>query len=310
LGVFVISAIHCIAEITKTPKIPLAEQILKIFDGGGVMKNVMLVTMVLAFVVAISGCSSSTTTTVPTLAPTALPKNVSLKIFAPSTFTDAAKGITAAYEAANPGVKLAIEFGHSPTQRLQFTQGALGDVFITASQKDMTDAVTDQTVASGQPKIFATNQLVVILPPNNPANLQKLDDLAKPGVRLLVAVVDTPIGKVTLEILDKMDKQFGSGYKAKVLANVVSNESGVKPIVSKIKLGEADAGIVYVTDTVSAPDLKTISIPSELNTIMQLNVAPIIKAANPEQAASFTAFLMSSEGQAILKKWGFLPGKP
>jgi molybdate transport system substrate-binding protein len=110
-------------------------------------------------------------------------------------------------------------------------------------------------------------------------------------------------------MLDKMDKQFGSGFKTKVLANVVSNESGVNPIVSKLKLGEADAGIVYVTDAVGAPDLKTITIPPELNMVMQLNVAPLAKALNPDQATTFMAYMMAPEGQTILKKWGFLPGK-
>jgi len=274
--------------------------------------------ILLMCIMIMTGCSSPTpaalATAAHTVAPattaqTTPPQNTTIKIFAPSSLTDAAKDLTTSYEAANPGVKVAIEFGHTPTQRIQLTQGATGDIFITASQKDMNDAVTDETVAAGTPQVFAMNQLVVILPAKNAANLQKLEDLAKPKMRVLVAVVDTPIGKVTLDMLDKMEKQFGAGYKAKVLANVVSNESGVKPIVSKIKLGEADAGIVYVTDKVSAPDLKTITIPPELNMVMQLNVAPLAKAANPEQAASFSAYLMSSEGQAILNKWGFLPGK-
>jgi molybdate transport system substrate-binding protein len=274
------------------------------------MKIKMIFSLAMMFILVLTGCSSPTPAATATTAPTTPPKIVNLKIFAPSTFTDAAKDITTAYEAASPGVKLAIEFGHTPTQRLQFTQGATGDVFITASQTDMNDAVKDKTIAEGTPRVFATNQLVVILPANNPANLQKLEDLANPGVRLLVAVVDTPIGKVTVTLLDKMEKQFGAGFKAKVIANVVSNESGVKPIVSKLKLGEADAGIVYVTDAVSAPDLKTIAISPELNMVMQLNVAPIAKSVNLDQANSFTMFMMSPTGQSILKKWGFLPGKP
>jgi molybdate transport system substrate-binding protein len=224
--------------------------------------------------------------------------------------TDAVKELVAAYEAANAGVKLAIEIGHSPTQRLQLTQGARADVFITASQKDMDDAIADQSVNAGAARVFATNQLVVVMPPQNPANLEQLEDLAKPGVRVLVAVVDTPIGKITLTALDKMDKQIGSGFKEKVMANIVSNESGVKPIVSKLQLGEADAGIVFITDAVAAPTLKTLSISSELNLITQLNIAPIAQTSNPEHAAAFAAFVTSDAGQAVLKKWGFMPGKP
>lgn len=273
--------------------------------------------VVLLIVVAIAGCGSTqqptllptATTAAPTAVPTVAVKSVTLKIFAPSSLIDAAKDITTAFEAANPGVKLTFEFGHTPTQRVQLTQGAVGDVFVTASQKDMDDAIADQSVASGKAKMFATNQLAVILSPKNAPGVAKLDDLAKSGVKLLIAVVDVPVGKVTLDSLDKMEKQFGAGFKSKVLANVVSNESGVKPIVSKVKLGEADAGIVYVTDAVAAPELKTISIAAELNMVTQLNVAPLAKAQNAEQAAAFTAYLVSTDGQAILKKWGFLPGK-
>jgi molybdate transport system substrate-binding protein len=276
--------------------------------------------VVILILITISGCGSTPQATplptatvaqqpAATAAPTVAVKNVTLKIFAPSSLIDAAKDLTASFEAANPGVKLTFEFGHTPTQRVQLTQGAVGDVFLTASQKDMDDAVADQSVASGKAKLFATNELVVILSAKNAPGIQKLEDLAKSGVRLLVAVVDVPVGKVTLDSLDKMEKSFGSGFKTKVLANVVSNESGVKPIVSKIKLGEADAGIVYVTDAVAAPELKTISIAAELNMITQLNVAPLAKAPSPEQAAAFSAYLVSTDGQAILKKWGFLPGK-
>lgn len=280
------------------------------------MKNCQTVPLILLLIIVLAtACSSlpavqaSAAATPGPGAPAAAPAGATVKVFAPSNMTDAAKELAAAYEAANPGVKLAIEIGHSPTQRLQLTQGASGDVFMTASQKDMDDAITDKSVAGGAAKVFATNQLVVALPAQNPANLQTLADLAKPGVRLLVAVVDTPIGKVTLTSLDKMDKQFGAGFKEKVLANVVSNEAGVKPIVSKLLLGEADAGIVFVTDAVAAPALKTVSIPPELNVISQLNVAPLAAALHPQHAAGFAALVTSAEGQAILKKWGFMPGK-
>jgi molybdate transport system substrate-binding protein len=137
------------------------------------MKTLQCILSALILVVLLAGCVSpppaasvsngtAAPIAVPTRAPEAAAKNITLKAFAPSSLTDAAKEITAAFEAANPGVKLAIEFGHTPTQRLQLTQGATGDVFITAGQKDMNDAIADEAVAGGANKVFATNQLVVV----------------------------------------------------------------------------------------------------------------------------------------------------
>ena len=258
----------------------------------------------------LAACASPTA---PATAPTAAPvvsEPVTLKVFAPSSLTDAAKEIGAAFEQANPGVKVAIEFGHSPTQRVQFTQGATGDVFMTASQKDMTDAIADKTVVTGTAKVFATNQLVVILPPGNPAQITQLSDLAKSGVKVLLPAVDVPVGKLAQDALAKMDQKLGGGFKDAVLKNVVSNEPGVKPIVSKIKLGEADAGVVFVSDAVAAPDLKTLEIPADLNMIARFNIGPLAAALQPDRAAAFVGFVMSADGQAILKKWGFAAAKP
>ncbi len=104
-----------------------------------------------------------------------------------------------------------------------------------------------------------------------------------------------------------MNGQFGSDFKDKVLANVVSNEDNVKQVVSKVQLGEADAGIVYTSDAVAAPDLKTIEIPAELNVIAKYPIAALTKSANPDLAKAFIDYVLSPEGQAVLQKWGFTP---
>ena len=106
-----------------------------------------------------------------------------------------------------------------------------------------------------------------------------------------------------------MDASFGNGFKDKVLANVVSNEDNVKQVVAKVQLGEADAGIVYVSDSIAAPELKSIEIPADLNVVAKYPIAPLTKSENADLAAKFTAFVLSPEGQTILQIWGFAPIK-
>jgi len=105
--------------------------------------------------------------------------------------------------------------------------------------------------------------------------------------------------------LDKMNGSFGSDFKDKVLANVVSNEDNVKQVVAKVQLGEADAGIVYTSDAVAAPELVTIEIPTDINVVAKYPIAPLVESANAELAQAFIAYVLSDEGQAILQKWGF-----
>jgi molybdate transport system substrate-binding protein len=235
---------------------------------------------------------------------------VTLTVFAPAALTDAAKQLGTAFEAANLGMTVAFDLGHSPTQRAQLEQGATPDVFISASRKDMDAAAEKQLVRADQVTVFARNKLIVILPPTNPAQIQTLADLAKPGIRLLIGTPDIPIGSATLSLLDKLNTSIALDFKERALANVVSQEVGVKLIVSKISLGEADAGIVYISDAVAAPKLATLAIPDESNVIVVFTIAPVTAAAHPEEAAAFVASVLADAGQALLQAQGFLPGAP
>ena len=162
------------------------------------------------------------------------------------------------------------------------------------------------------PKDFVTNVLEVILPANNPANLQTLLDLAKPGLKIVLGDKSVPAGSYALQILDSMSKDatYGADFKTKVLANVVSYETDVKQVVAKVQLGEADAGIVYVTDAIAAPTLQTIVIPANFNVIASYPIAALIKAPQPELAAAFVAYVLSADGRATMRKWGFTPVTP
>jgi molybdate transport system substrate-binding protein len=106
-----------------------------------------------------------------------------------------------------------------------------------------------------------------------------------------------------------MNGSFGIDFKDKVLANVVSNEDNVKQVLAKVQLGEADAGIVYTSDVVATPELKTIEIPIGLNLIAKYPIAPLAASANADLAAAFVKYVLSADGQAVLDKWGFAPAQ-
>ena len=244
-----------------------------------------------------------------TVYPTSRPEPKILTVFAAASLTDAFAEIGKNFAAANPGVTVTINFAGSQALQTQIEQGAPADVFASASKSYMDLLVTDGYVTADVPQNFLTNKLVIILPANNPAGLAKLEDLANPNIKLVLAAAAVPVGKYALQALDLMDAKFGTGYKAKVLANVVSNEDNVKQVVAKVQLGEADAGIVYTSDAIAAPDLKTIEIPADLNVIAKYPIARLTKSANADLGTAFVNYVLSSDGQAVLQKWGFSPIK-
>jgi len=284
------------------------------------MKRLIALTLLLAVLLTACGAAVTSTpvpttaTEVPTLAPTAVPPTATLEpqtltVFAASSLTGAFTEIGKAFEAANPGITVTLNFAGSGALRTQIEEGAPADVFASASGKEMDTLVTGNFITKDVPQIFLTNKLVVILPANNPSALEKLEDLSKPGIKLVLAAETVPVGNYARQALDKMNGSFGTDFKDKVLANIVSNEDNVKQVVAKVQLGEADAGIVYISDSIAAPDLKSIEIPTDLNVIAKYPIAPLTKSENADLAAKFTEYVLSAEGQAVLQKWGFAPIK-
>ncbi len=235
-----------------------------------------------------------------------------LTVFAAASLTDAFTEIGQSFEAANPGVTVSFNFAGSQTLSTQIMEGAAVDVFASANHTEMDKVVEDNLIKQDAPQDFLTNKLLVILPANNPANVQTLHDLVNSGLKVILAADIVPAGKYARQILDKLaaDASYGEDFKTQVLANVVSNENDVKQVVAKVQLGEADAGIVYVSDAVAAPELKTIEIPSDFNVVAKYPIAVLNDAPQADLAASFVAFVLSSDGQATLKKWGFTPVAP
>jgi molybdate transport system substrate-binding protein len=210
---------------------------------------------------------------------------------------------------ANPGAKLIFNFAGSPTLRTQLAQGARADVFASADEPNMQGAQLDGTIA-GEPRIFARNLLVVITPASSPAGINTLADLAKPNIKLVLANQKVPVGNYSRQALTKMsaDPAFGSGFAASVVSNVVSEETNVKQVVSKVQLGEADAGIVYATDVTPAVHgaVKVIDIPAPFNVIAKYPIAAVKDARNAAGAHAFIEYVLSPAGQAALERYGFL----
>ncbi|HEY3310015.1 MAG TPA: molybdate ABC transporter substrate-binding protein [Anaerolineales bacterium] len=231
-------------------------------------------------------------------------RHVTLNVFAAASLTDAFEEIGSAFEAAHPGLTVKFNFAGSQTLRTQIEQGAEADVFASANTKEMDKLVAGNYVAADSAKIFLTNHLVLVMPANNPAGITKPADLAKPGIKVILAAKDVPVGGYSLQMLDNLEASLGPGFKNKVLKNVVSYENDVKQVLAKVQLGEADAGIVYSSD-MSGQKLQNIVISPEMNVIAKYPLAAMTHSAHLDQAEAFVNFVLSAEGQAILKKWGF-----
>jgi len=272
----------------------------------------LLLTICLALV---TGCGATPTAAPMQPAPTAVatPSSASgtLTVFAAASLTEAFTELGTLFETGHPGVKVVFNFAGSQALSAQLGEGAPADVFASANAKEMTNAITAGRVPDGSQKTFAHNKLVVIYPADNPAGLAKLQDLAKPGLKLVLAAAEVPVGKYSVEFLDKatQDAAFGTTFKEDVLKNVVSYEDNVKSVLTKVVLGEADAGIVYLTDVSldNASKVGRLDIPNALNAVATYPIATVSNATQPELAQAFVDLLLSAQGQEILAKYGFLP---
>jgi molybdate transport system substrate-binding protein len=224
-----------------------------------------------------------------------------LNVFAAASLTGAFTQIGRDFEAANAGTTVTFNFGSSTDLAAQIGSEGTADVFASASGAAM-DTVQAKPGVSGRTN-FATNQLVIITPPDNPAKISSIQDLAKPGVKLVLGAVGVPIGDYAREALKSAE------VLAAATANVVSNEPDDKSVVVKVSSGEADAGIVYVSDISAAAgtQLGSVSIPSADNVVATYPIAVVTGATGSTIAQAFIAYVTGASGQATLKSFGFGP---
>ncbi len=225
-----------------------------------------------------------------------------LTVFAAASLTDAFKVLGRRFEATHPGVAVRFNFGASNVLALQIKEGAPADVFASAAMQP-----AEQLRAAGElldsTTVFARNKLVVVVPRDNPANLRTWTDIAHGGVKLVLAAPGVPAGDYARVVLQR------AGILEAALKNLVSNEPTVRAALSKVVLGEADAGVVYVSDARSRPGVRAIAIPDAANMIAEYPICATRASADAELAQAFVRFVKTPSSQSLLGSYGFIPAR-
>jgi len=234
-----------------------------------------------------------------------------LKIFAAASLTEAFTDMGERFDDSHPGVRTVFNFAGSQQLAQQLALGAPADIIASADKEQMEVAIQTGRVSQESPLSFASNQLVVIFPIDNPANVRSLQDLANSNLDLVLAADAVPLGQYTLMFLDNANQNtaFSPDFKDSVLKNVVSYEENVKAVLTKVILGEAQAGIVYTSDVNSAniSVIGTLDVPDSLNILATYYIAPTEDETQRELTGEFVGFVLSPEGQNILARYGFIP---
>jgi molybdate transport system substrate-binding protein len=216
-----------------------------------------------------------------------------LTVLAASSLTDAFRHARKQYEDRNPGVHIRFSFAGSQSLAAQVRQGAPADVLVTANTQTMR-SVADRVE---QPVTIASNRLTIVTEPGNPEHNPSLKDLTDPHLKVVLAAPEVPAGSYSEKILSRQHLDV----------HPVSLESDVRSVLTKVELGEADAGIVYVTDAhAGGKKVSTVAIPAGKNAVAHYPAAVVKDARHPKEAAAFTRYLTSTAGFAFLADEGFL----
>jgi molybdate transport system substrate-binding protein len=249
-----------------------------------------------AFVIALAGCSATPT-----------PKGQHLTILLAASLLDALAEVAEAYEAHDPETTLSLVAGSSAALRVQIEQGAPADVYLAA------DTINPRVLAEaglvlGQPRPFASNRFAIVVPLQNPAGIESLADLARPGVRIVAAGPQVPISRYSAELLRRAQELpgFQPDLLERYQANVVSREDDVRAALAKVELGEGDAAIVYRTDARASSSVLAVELPPELEVAATYAGVVVSTSQRAEPAAQFLDWLIGPDGQRVLQRYGFL----
>ena len=270
-------------------------------------RTTVLVARVALLALVVSACggaaapvvvATASATPASTVVATATPRPLSGKItiFAAASLTDSFNAVAAEFQKQNPGVTIAPNYAGSAALVAQIIQGAEADVFASADEPNMQKLV-DAKLNRGDAKIFANNRLQIVVQAGNPKRIAQLADLARPDVIVVLAAPSVPVGTYGQQALDK----------AGVKVTPKSLETDVKFVVSKVSLGEADAGIVYSTDVkAGGAKIQGVSIPDQFNVTAKYPISVVKGAKNETAAAAFIDFVLSAGGREVLARFGFL----
>jgi molybdate transport system substrate-binding protein len=246
-------------------------------------------------VLALAACSSTPAAS-PT--PTAAKLTGSITVYGAASLQPTFTQLAAQFEDINPGTHVATMFNGSGVLATQIQQGAPADVFASADTAPMM-TLSSANLVKGTPVNFATNVLEIAVPPGNPAGIHTFADLAKPGVKLVICAPSQPCGAATVQ----MESVTG------VKLTPVSEELSVTAVLTQVSTGQADAGLVYVTDVKSAgTTVQGVPFAESGKVVNTYPIASLTASKNPKLAAAFVSFVTGPTGQKVLKDAGF--GKP
>ena len=254
--------------------------------------------LAVATALALTGCSGATVDTATSATPTASDPTLegSITVYAAASLTTTFTELADEFEKANPGTTVDLTFAGSSDLVTQITEGAPADVFASADEKNMAKLTDAGLVDPSASKDFATNVLTIAVPPSNPADVTGFADLGKSDVTTVVCAAQVPCGAATVAV----ERATG------VTISPVSEESSVTDVLGKVTSGEADAGLVYVTDVEAAGDSVTgIEFPEADQAVNTYPIAPVADTANPAVAEAFVAFVTGEVGQGVLRDAGF-----
>ena len=224
-------------------------------------------------------------------------QETTLTVYAAASLTAAFEDIAAEFEKEHDGVSVELSFGGSSDLVTQIQEGAPADVFASADTANMNELVADDLTGAA-PEPFATNTLEIAVPPGNPAGIASFQDLAQPGLALVVCAAEVPCGAAAQAVAEA----------AGVTLDPVSEEQSVTDVLGKITSGEADAGLVYVTDVAAAgDDVEGITFPESDEVVNTYPIASVADSDESGLAADFTEFVLGDTGQEILAGYGFGP---